>query len=67
MNTKIKVEVVNNAKVYTVQAPSLTYDETAYTEDELKARLQTLKKQQKEKLNELEVIEAEIEAIKDTI
>jgi hypothetical protein len=67
MNIKVKVETVNNVKTYTVQSPAVTYTETDYTEDNIKARALTLKKLQKEKENELELINAELTAIKEVV
>ena len=44
MKAKVKLDIVNNAKSYTVSLPAVTYNDTVYTDDELKQRLINLKK-----------------------
>ena len=67
MKAKVKLDIVNNAKSYTVSLPTVTYNDAVYTDDELKQRLLNLKKDLSTKQNEIELIEAEIEAITNAL
>lgn len=67
MKAKVKLDIVNNAKSYTVSLPTVTYNDTVYTDDELKQRLINLKKDLATKQNEVDIIEAEIDAITNAV